>query len=203
MRRSSRCNCCRPAPSSLPMRSPTGAAPPMRRRCSAVRRTCSIPIFWRDVDRGGARLRERARAARPGLDQLCARQGRRGAHGVRPRLALAGLCVFAFGLVALVAPALRRARASAARYGNALAALLVFARRALTTPLAVFVVLELLDQFELVPPSFERLATEPGRRHRDRGAGARGGDQRAGAGRTRRAGSSRSTMRPRSGCPRT
>ena len=38
----------------------------------------------------------------------------------------------------------------------ALASLAVFLRRALPTPLAVFVVLELLDQFELVPPDYER-----------------------------------------------
>jgi len=37
--------------------------------------------------------------------------------------------------------------------------MVVFARRALTTPVAVFVVLELLEQFELIPSSFERLTT--------------------------------------------
>jgi potassium efflux system protein len=45
----------------------------------------------------------------------------------------------------------------ATRYGKALAALLVFLRRAITTPLGVAVVLMLLDQFELVPPDYRRL----------------------------------------------
>ena len=39
----------------------------------------------------------------------------------------------------------------------ALASLAVFLRRALTAPIAVFLVLQLLDQFELIPDDYERL----------------------------------------------
>ena len=41
----------------------------------------------------------------------------------------------------------------------ALASLAVFLRRALTAPIAVFVVLQLLDQFELIPDDYERLVS--------------------------------------------
>lgn len=71
-------------------------------------------------------------------------------------LAFAGLAVFAIGLVRWW-----RRRAYIARigqrYGMALASLAVFLRRGLTAPIAAFLVLELLDQFQLVPPDYERL----------------------------------------------
>ena len=68
-----------------------------------------------------------------------------------PALALAGLLAFAIGAIRWWRRRAFIARIGA-RYGMALASLAVFLRRALTAPLAVFVVLELLDQFELVPP---------------------------------------------------
>jgi small-conductance mechanosensitive channel len=113
------------------------------------------PFFWRDVvtaipdyagritrlaNDGGAYARDRGGLAR------MASAG----------LALAGLCAFSFGFVRWwrrVNPVMR----VGARYGDALAALLVFARSALVTPLAVLVVLELLDQFDLVAPAFDRI----------------------------------------------
>jgi small-conductance mechanosensitive channel len=71
-------------------------------------------------------------------------------------LAFAGLAVFTIGLVRWW-----RRRAYIARigqrYGMALASLAVFLRRALAAPVAMFLVLELLDQFQLVPPGYERL----------------------------------------------
>ena len=41
----------------------------------------------------------------------------------------------------------------------ALASLAVFLRRALTAPIVVFVVLQLLDQFQLIPDGYERLVS--------------------------------------------
>ncbi len=70
-------------------------------------------------------------------------------------IALAGLLVFAIGFVrwwrrhAFIAQI-------GARYGMAIASLAVFLRRALTAPLAVFVIFELLDQFKLVPDEYDR-----------------------------------------------
>jgi potassium efflux system protein len=115
------------------------------------------PYFWRDVvaaapDYGG-RIGQFAR------DWIAyAREQGGFARMVFAWLALLGLTAFAFGLVRWW----RRSsvvRRVGARYGKALAALVVFARRALTAPLAVFVVLELLDQFELIPPGYGRLTT--------------------------------------------
>jgi small-conductance mechanosensitive channel len=81
--------------------------------------------------------------------------------GGRVRLASAGLTigallVFAIGLVRWWRRIALISRVGA-RYGKALAALLVFLRRAATTPLGVAVVLTLLDQFELVPPDYRRI----------------------------------------------
>jgi potassium efflux system protein len=113
------------------------------------------PYFWRDVvmaipdyagrivrlaQDGGAYARDRGGSAR------MASAG----------LALAGLCAFSFGFIRWwrrVNPVMR----IGARYGDALAALLVFARSALVAPLAVFIVLELFDQFELVAPIYDRI----------------------------------------------
>lgn len=71
-------------------------------------------------------------------------------------VAFAGLAAFTIGLVRWW-----RRRAVIARigqrYGMALASLAMFLRRALAAPVALFLVLELLDQFQLVPPDFERL----------------------------------------------
>jgi potassium efflux system protein len=113
------------------------------------------PYFWRDVvtaipDYAGRILR----LATDGASYARDRGGL--ARMASAGLALAGLCAFSFGFVRWwrrVNPVMR----VGARYGNALAALLVFARSALVAPLAVFVVLELLDQFDLVAPAFDRI----------------------------------------------
>jgi small-conductance mechanosensitive channel len=73
-------------------------------------------------------------------------------------VALAGLIVLAFGLVRWWRRISVVSRVGG-RYGKALAALVVFVRRALAMPLAVAVVLELLDQFDLIPPDAARLTT--------------------------------------------
>src|SRR5258708_11728016 len=71
-------------------------------------------------------------------------------------LTLAALLVFAIGLVRWWRRIALISRVGTC-YSKALAALLVFLRRATATPLGVAVVLTLLDQFELVPPDYRRL----------------------------------------------
>jgi potassium efflux system protein len=113
------------------------------------------PYFWRDVV--AAAPDYAGRIVRLGADGVAHARDKGGsARMVSASLALAGLCVFSFGLVRWWRRVNPVARVGT-RYGNALAALLVFARTALTAPLAVFVVLELLDQFELVPPVYDRI----------------------------------------------
>ena len=115
------------------------------------------PYFWRDVvaaapDYGG-------RIARFAQDWAAyAREKGGSVRMASAGLALAGLIVLAFGLVRWWRRISVVSRVGG-RYGKALAALVVFVRRALAMPLAVFVVLELLDQFDLIPPDAARLTT--------------------------------------------
>ena len=115
------------------------------------------PYFWRDV--GAAIPGYAASVIQFGHDWFAYADAKSGSVRIASAgLALAGLFVFAIGL--------RRwwrridlATRVGMRYGNALSALLVFLRGTLAMPLAVVVTLELLDQFELVPPDYERLFT--------------------------------------------
>jgi potassium efflux system protein len=113
------------------------------------------PYFWRDVI--AAAPDYVGRIVRLGADGIAHARDKGGsARMVSAGLALAGLCAFSFGLVRWWRRVNPVARVGT-RYGDALAALLVFARSALVAPLAVFVVLELLDQFELIPPVYDRI----------------------------------------------
>jgi potassium efflux system protein len=113
------------------------------------------PYFWRDVA-----------AAAPGYIGRVTQLGRDGITHAREKggparmafaaFAIAGLAVFAFGLMRWwrrVDPVHR----VEVRYGKGLAALLVFARGALAVSLATFLVLLVLDQFEILPPSYDRI----------------------------------------------
>jgi potassium efflux system protein len=115
------------------------------------------PYFWGDVI--AALPDEAERIIRFGRDVATYARDKGGAARMASAgLALAGLTIFLIGLARWWRKAALVARVGA-RYGQALAALLVFARQALATPLTVVIVLELLDQFELVPPEFARAAT--------------------------------------------
>jgi small-conductance mechanosensitive channel len=115
------------------------------------------PFFWRDVfaavpDYGGRQIQF-------GQNWIATARDKGGpACAAFACLALIGLAVCAFGLARWWRRHSVVSRVHA-RYGKALAAMVVFARRALTAPVAVFVVLELLEQFELIPSGFERLTT--------------------------------------------
>ena len=112
------------------------------------------PYFWRDV--AVALPDEGERIVTFARDWIAyARDQGGGARLASAGVALAGLLAFAIGLIRWWRKRSFIARIGA-RYGMALASLAVFLRRALTAPLAVFVVLELLDQFQLVPPDDER-----------------------------------------------
>ena len=73
-------------------------------------------------------------------------------------LALVGFLAFVLGAMHWWRRTAFVARVGA-RHGKALAALIVFVRRGLSMPLAVLVILELLHQFDLIPPDFARLTT--------------------------------------------
>jgi potassium efflux system protein len=131
-----------------------------RRRASYVesmfRRSPNVldPYFWRDVALALPDTGERI--AKFAADWTVHARDKGGpARVASAALALAGLLVFAIGLVRWW-----RRRAVIAsigeRYGMAVASLAVFLRRSLAAPLTVFVVLELLEQFQLVPPEYER-----------------------------------------------
>jgi potassium-dependent mechanosensitive channel len=113
------------------------------------------PYFWGDVIAAAPDYAERVvRLARDGFAHARDKGGT--ARMASAGLALVGLCAFSFGFVRWwrrINPVMR----VGTRYGDALAALLIFARSALVAPLAVFVVLELLDQFELLPPIYDRI----------------------------------------------
>src|ERR1044072_5087716 len=112
------------------------------------------PYFWRDV--ALALPAEGERLANFAGDWIAYARDKGGpARIASAALALAGLLAFAFGLIRWWRRRAFIARIGA-RYGMALASLAVFLRRALTAPLAVFVLLELLDQFQLVPPAYDR-----------------------------------------------
>ena len=115
------------------------------------------PFFWRDVFAAvpdyGSRL------AQFGQNWISyAREKGGAARAAFACLALIGLAIFTFGLARWWRRHSVVSRVHA-RYGKALAAMVVFARRAFTAPVAVLVVLELLEQFELIPSGFERLTT--------------------------------------------
>lgn len=115
------------------------------------------PYFWRDVF--AAAPDHAGRVVKFGQDWLTyAREKGGSARVASAGLAVAGLLVFAFGAVRWWRRTAMVARVGT-RYGKALAALLVFVRRALSMPLALFVVVGLLDQFDLVPPDYIRLTT--------------------------------------------
>ena len=115
------------------------------------------PFFWRDV--AAAAPDYGSRLTQFGQNWIVSAREKGGpARATFACLALLGLAMCAFGL----ARWWRRhsvVNRVHARYGSALAAMVVFARRALTAPVAVFVVLELLEQFALIPPELSRLTT--------------------------------------------
>ncbi len=113
------------------------------------------PYFWRDVAMALPEYGERL--AKFAQDWV----GYARVQGGTPRItsaaiALAGLLIFAIGFIRWWRRQAFIARIGD-RYGMALASLAVFLRRALTAPIAVFVVLQLLDQFQLIPDDYERL----------------------------------------------
>jgi small-conductance mechanosensitive channel len=115
------------------------------------------PTFWVDVAAALPDVAERlVRFA--GAAASHAREKAGMARLASAGLTLLGLLIFVIGLarwwrrVALIGRVF-------ARYGKALAALLVFARLALATPLTVFVIGVLLDQFELIPSDHVRAFT--------------------------------------------
>ena len=113
------------------------------------------PYFWRDVIAAAPDYANRV--AQFGLDWLAyARDNGGPARIASAGIAFAGLLAFAFGAVRWWRRMALVARVGS-HYGKALAALLVFVRRAVSMPLAVFVILELLDQFDLIPPDYARL----------------------------------------------
>jgi potassium efflux system protein len=113
------------------------------------------PFFWRDVL--AAMPDHAARLVQFARDWWSFAWDRGGsARMASAGLTIAALLVFAIGLVRWWRRIALISRVGT-RYGKALAALLVFLRRTITTPLGVAVVLMLLDQFELVPPDDRRL----------------------------------------------
>jgi potassium-dependent mechanosensitive channel len=115
------------------------------------------PYFWHDVAMALPDYGERL--AKLVQDWISYARDQGGpARMTSAAIALAGLLIIAIGFIRWW-----RRRAFIARigdrYGMALASLAVFLRRALTAPIAVFVVLELLDQFQLIPDDYERLVS--------------------------------------------
>ena len=113
------------------------------------------PYFWRDVAMALPDYGERlAKFAQDWIDYARVQGGP--ARITSAAIALAGLLIFAIGFIRWWRRQAFIARIGD-RYGMALASLAVFLRRALTAPIAVFLVLQLLDQFELIPDDYERL----------------------------------------------
>src|SRR5215212_11576949 len=103
------------------------------------------PYFWRDVFATVPDYVNRLVAF--GHDWLAyAREKGGPARMISAFLAFVGLSVFVFGLIRWWRRTATVTRVSA-RYGKAVAALLVFIRRAVSMPLTVFISLELLQQF--------------------------------------------------------
>ena len=135
------------------------------------------PYFWRDVAMALPDYGERlAKFAQDWIDYARVQGGP--ARITSAAIALAGLLIFAIGFIRWWRRQAFIARIGD-RYGMALASLAVFLRRALTAPIAVFLVLQLLDQFELIPDDYERLISGLIFGVADRGARTRGSDQRA------------------------
>ena len=135
------------------------------------------PYFWRDVAMALPDYGERlAKFAQDWIGY--ARDQGGPARITSAAIALAGLLIFAIGFIRWWRRQAFIARIGD-RYGMALASLAVFLRRALTAPIAVFVVLQLLDQFQLIPDDYERLISGLIFGDGDGGARARGSDQRA------------------------
>lgn len=113
------------------------------------------PFFWGDVI--AAAPDYASRLVQFGRDWITyAREKGGTARLASAALAIIGLAAFAFGLVRWWRR-LSLVNRVDGRYGNAIASLVVFARRALAAPMAVLIVLELLEQFELIPPGYGRL----------------------------------------------
>ena len=114
------------------------------------------PFFWRDAV--AAVPDEAGRIARLAQDWWTFARDKGGyVRMASAGLALAGMLVFAFGLVRWWRRIALVGRVGT-RYGKALAALLVFIRGTLAAPLAVGAVLVLIDQFELAPTDYRRIA---------------------------------------------
>jgi potassium-dependent mechanosensitive channel len=115
------------------------------------------PYFWRDVIAALPDETERLAKFAQGWIDYARNEGGPG-RIASAALTFTGLLAFAVGFIRWWR---RRAVIAGigARYGMALASLAVFLRRALAAPIAVFLVLELLDQFQLVPPEYERVVT--------------------------------------------
>jgi potassium-dependent mechanosensitive channel len=115
------------------------------------------PYFWRDAAMAMPDYGERLATFAQGWIDYAREQGGP-ARITSAAITFAGLLVFAIGFIRWW-----RRRAFIARigdrYGMALASLAVFLRRALTAPIVVFVVLELLDQFQLIPDDSGRLVS--------------------------------------------
>src|SRR5215212_7165874 len=115
------------------------------------------PYFWRDV--AAAAPDYASRVAKFGEDWIAYAHEKGGrARMASAALAFAGLAAFVFGLIRWWRRTAMVARVGS-RYGKAVAALLVFLRRTVSMPLAVFIIVELLEQFELVPATDERFTT--------------------------------------------
>ena len=115
------------------------------------------PYFWRDVAMALPEYGERL--ARFVQDWIVYAREQGGAARITSAvIALAGLLVFAIGFIRWWRRQAFIARIGD-RYGMALASLAVFLRRALTAPIVVFLVLQLLDQFQLIPDDYERLVS--------------------------------------------
>jgi len=115
------------------------------------------PYFWHDAAMALPEYGERlSKYAQDWLDY--AREQAGPARITSAAITLAGLLIFAIGFIRWWRRRTFIARIGD-RYGMALASLAVFLRRALTAPIVVFVVLELLDQFQLIPDNSARLVS--------------------------------------------
>jgi len=114
------------------------------------------PYFWRDTVT--ATPDYVARVIKLGRDGIAhAREKGGTARMAFAAIGITGLAMFAFGFARWwrrVNPVQR----VETRYGKALAALTVFVRGALAAPLATFLVLQVLGQFELLSPAFDRIS---------------------------------------------
>ena len=112
------------------------------------------PYFWRDVIAAGPDYATRLTVFVTDWAAYARDKGGP-ARTASAALALAGLAALSFVLVRWWRR-LSLVQRAGARYGKAIAALVVFSRRTVAMPFAMFVVLGLLDQFDLIPPSYDR-----------------------------------------------